>query len=160
MVDATNSPVTPTESDQLRIVLVQCTGSKRNGTHPARTLYDESDYFKKQRSYAKAFGDRWFIQSALYGLVHPDEVIESYDKHAKNLDDPKAWAEEIANDLSSEVPSGGVVEILGGKDYAYPLRPELESRGFAVKEPTKGEFIGKRRQSLARMMNTSLREYV
>ena len=139
-----------------RVVIAQCTGLKRDGKHAARDLYDESDYFRKQRDYAEAVADEWFIQSALYGLLHPDDVVESYDRHAKDVDDAEAWASEIADDLATAVPDNAVVEVLGGKRYADPLTPELEERGFEVHEPLRGQRIGKRRQSLAKMTNTKL----
>ena len=139
-----------------RVVIAQCTGSKRDGEHAARDLYDESDYFRKQRDYAEAVADEWFIQSALYGLLHPDDVVDSYDRHAKDVDDAEAWASEIADDLATAVPENAVVEVLGGKCYADPLTPELEKRGFEVHEPLRGQRIGKRRQSLANMTNTKL----
>lgn len=139
-----------------RVVIAQCTGSKRDGEHAARHLYDESDYFRKQRAYAEAVADEWFIQSALYGLLRPDEVVESYDRHAKDVDDAEAWATEIADHLAAAVPSDAVVEVLGGKRYADPLTPELEARGFEVHEPLRGQRIGKRRQSLETMANAKL----
>lgn len=142
-----------------RVVIVQCTGSKRDGKHAARDLYDESDYFRKQRAYAEAVADQWFIQSALYGLLHPDDVIEFYDMHAKNVDDAEAWATEIAEDLSAAAPAGAVVEVLGGKRYADPLTPELEKRGFDVLEPLRGQQIGKRKKSLPELVNSKLEAY-
>ena len=133
--------------DPARIVVAQCTGSKRDGTHAARDLYDESAYFRKQRAYAET-ADKWFIQSAKYGLLEPDESVESYDTHAKELEDPEAWAEAIANHLDSEVGKPAVVELLGGKRYADPLTPALEARGFDVVEPFRGLGIGERMAAL------------
>lgn len=126
-----------------RVVLVQCTNSKRDGTHRAANLYDTSTYFRKQRRYARAVADRWFIQSAEYGLVAPDAVVESYDTHAGALEEPRAWARQIAAELSSRVGRGRV-ELLGGSDYADPLRPELKARAFDVAEPLAGKKIGDR----------------
>ena len=139
-----------------RVVIAQCTGSKRDGKHAARDLYDESDYFRKQRDYAEAVADEWFVQSALYGLLHPDDVVDSYNQHAKDVDDAEEWATEIADDLAAAVPDTAVVEVLGGKSYADPLTPELEARGFEVHEPLRGQRIGKRRKSLKEMANTKL----
>jgi len=135
-----------TQSEIMRgntVVLAQCTDSKRDGSHRAADLYDESAYFRKQRRYARAVGDSWFIQSAKYGLVSPDTVIESYDTHATDLSDRQQWAREIAANLSSRVGRGRVV-LLGGKDYTQPLRRELERRGFSVSEPLTGKGIGER----------------
>jgi hypothetical protein len=142
-----------------RVVIAQCTNSKRDGEHPARLLYDESGYFMKQRHYAEAAADQWFIQSAEYGLVHPDEEIPNYDTHASDLEDPDAWAEEIAADLDAAVPDDAVVEVLGGKAYADPLTPALEAKGYEVHEPLRGQRIGTRKQTLGRMYNSKLEAY-
>ena len=139
-----------------RVIIAQCTDSKREGTHAARDLYDESLYFQRQREYAEAVADEWFIQSALYGLLHPDDVVDSYNKHAKDVDDATAWAAEIAEDLAGAIPDTAVVEVLGGKRYADPLTPELEARSFEVHEPLRGQRIGTRRKSLKEMANTKL----
>ena len=126
-----------------KVVLVQCTNSKRDGRHKAADLYDESPYFRKQRRFARAVGDRWFIQSAKYGLVAPQNVVESYNTHASDLSDSVAWARRIAADLSNRVGRGEVI-LLGGTDYADPLEPELSRRGFEVSLPLTGKGIGER----------------
>jgi len=142
-----------------RIVLVQCTSSKRQEPALARDLYDVSDYFVKQRAYAAAVADCWYVQSALHGLVHPDEVIEPYNVRADDLDEPETWAEEIAEELADR-HADAVVEVLGGMSYADPLTPELETRGFDVSEPLRGQPIGKRKQSLMDKTNRSLEAFV
>lgn len=148
-----------TDSKTATVVLVQCTKSKRDGTHPARDLYDESSYFRKQRAYANAVADQWFIQSAEYALVHPDEEIESYNTHASDLSRPDAWAWNITDDLQRRVPQSATVEILGGAAYADPLTPCLEKRGFEVHEPLRGLGIGKRQQMLDALLSESLEQY-
>ena len=130
-------------------MLAQCTGQKRGEIAPAKWLYDESDYFVKQRRYART-ADEWYIQSAEHGLVEPEQVLEPYNTHAKDLDEPNQWAKEIAVDLS-EKHGCATVEILGGRVYADPLRPELEARGFRVLEPLDGLGIGERKAELARL---------
>lgn len=141
---------------RLRVVLAQCTDQKRGRACEARRLYDESDYFQKQRGYAEAVADEWFIQSAKHGLLEPEAVIEPYDQHASALDDAEAWGEEIARDLAAAVGTDAVVEILGGRAYADPLTPELEARGFEVHEPLRGEALGERKRTLLMMANRDL----
>jgi len=138
-----------------RVVLVQCTSAKRDEPAPARDLYDESNYFVKQREYAEAVADRWFIQSAKHGLLEPDQLVEPYDKHAKNIDDPDMWGERIATTIEEKFDEA-IVEILGGKRYADPLTPALEKRGFDVIEPLRGQGIGTRMSSLMDMRNRKL----
>lgn len=137
-----------TDPDYL-VVLVQCTKDKRDGSHPARDLYDPSDYFRKQRTYATQRADRWFVQSAKHGLVAPDQVIEDYDVRASDLADPDGWADQIATDLADQIPASATVSILGGRDYADPLTPCLETRGFEVHEPLRGMKFGVRKSKLA-----------
>ena len=142
-----------------RVVLVQCTGSKRDEPAAARDLYDVSDYFRKQRGYARARADRWFVQSAEHGLLRPDDRVEPYDTHARDIDDPEAWGEKIAAELDALVPDEAVIEILGGRSYADPLVPELEVRGYEVLEPTRGKKIGERKAWLMRSVDASLEGY-
>lgn len=140
----------------MRVVLVQCTDQKRDDAAPAADLYDESDYFRKQRAYAEAVADRWFVQSAEYGLLAPSMDVEPYDTRPSDLEDVDAWAGEIASLLAEEVPSDATVEILGGAAYADPLTPALERRGFEVIEPLRGQRIGERKRSLKRMVDRRL----
>jgi len=145
------------EGYTLRGVIVQCTNAKRDGSHPARDLYDESTYFKKQRRFAEEIGDYWFIQSAEHGLVNPSTTIESYDTHAGDIDDPEAWAKGIAEDLTdSPLQPGDTIVVLGGSDYADPLVPELERLGYDVVEPLRGLSIGERMSKLNEMVNEAI----
>ena len=143
-----------------RIVLVQCTSQKREETTTAARMYDPSDYFRKQRAYARAIGDRWFIQSAKHGLLEPETEIEPYDVSAHDLDDPELWADSIALELGDYYPeANATVEILGGAAYADPLTPELERIGFEVLEPLRGQGIGTRKRSLMEMTNRPLEAF-
>jgi hypothetical protein len=132
------------------IVLVQCTGQKRKEAAPARDLYDESTYFRKQRAYAEAHANRWYIQSAKHGLLSPDETVEPYDQHAGDMTDSerRLWAHGIASDILHKTVGAATVEILGGADYADELTPELERKGFDVVEPLRGLGIGERMAKL------------
>jgi len=130
------------------IVLAQCTASKFDCTDEAQRVYSKSSYFRKQRKYARLKADQWYIQSAEYGLLKPDEEISAYDTHADNLDDPETWAWEIANQLRLKVVSPASIEILGGQSYAEPLTPLLERLGYDVIEPLRGLGIGERQAQL------------
>ena len=60
------------------ICRVACVWPKRATAARAKDLY-RSDWFLKARACAEAVGSCWFILSAEYGLVHPDEMIEPYE---------------------------------------------------------------------------------
>ena len=65
-------------SDRPDLVILGCVATKRDEPAPARNLYI-SPLWERRRAYAEASGARWFIFSALYGMVEPDRVIEPYD---------------------------------------------------------------------------------
>lgn len=134
--------------DVEHIVIAQCTGQKRDGEWSASLLYDESDYFCKQRAYAAQTGDLWFIQSAKHGLVWPEDIVESYDMHVSEIDDIDQWATEITGAICEFQFPPLSIELLGGKTYTDPLRPKLEDCGYEVIEPLRGMGIGKRKQKL------------
>jgi hypothetical protein len=62
----------------MNVGLVACCKQKFTGSAPARQLYTSS-LFRKASAYCEARYDAWFILSAKYGLVVPDQTIESYD---------------------------------------------------------------------------------
>lgn len=135
----------------MKTVVASCTKRKRDEPAPARKLYDPSTYFRKQARYAET-ADEWWIQSARYGLVHPDQVIKPYDKRADDLEEPERWAWEIACRLLRKYdPAKTTIDILGGSAYADPLTPHLEEFGFEVHEPLRGQRIGDRMASLDRL---------
>ena len=57
------------------VVLVGCVSQKERIALPAKRLY-RSALFQGRRSYAEAAARPWFIISARYGLVDPDQVTE------------------------------------------------------------------------------------
>jgi hypothetical protein len=136
-----------------RVVLVQCTNSKRE--HPdgcrAADLYYPSQYYRAQRAYAESAGDEWFIQSAKHGLLDPEDHVEPYDKRPKDIDDVDVWAVGIADDLEERVAPPAEIELLGGKAYTDPLVPQLEARGYDAIEPLRGLGIGERKAKLKEM---------
>lgn len=139
--DSPNAEVTQ------RLVLAQCTKAKRDEKAPAADLYDESNYFRCQRAYART-ADKWAIQSAEHQLLWPHEMVYPYDTTPADIDDVDYWAYSIADEIEFAVSTDWIVEILGGAKYADPLTPELESRGFEVHEPLRGQRIGERQRWL------------
>ena len=125
-----------------QITLIQCTDSKRVGTHLARELYDESSYFQAMREWAEYRGDPWYILSAKYGLLCPNEIVSDYDE----MGITPLQAEDIANQIASANIS--TVHITAGRAYTNHLIPELEKRGIDVINHFSGERIGKRKQLL------------
>ena len=120
------------------MALIQCTKSKRDERSPASDLYDESQLFRKMRSYVQAAGLEWYVLSAKYGLLPPEKNIEPYDEFGIN--------EQTAISAANELERLGVdeVEVIAGRKYTAELIPELERRGIDVIEKCAGLSIGKR----------------
>lgn len=121
------------------IYLVAC--AKRKGAAPAaaRDLY-ASDWFRSARAYVEAERRRWFILSALHGLLPPEQRIEPYDVTLKgqSAQRRRQWSEEVASALRHREPALGKVLLLAGEAYAQFLVPKLLANGIVVERPMLG----------------------
>jgi len=125
-------------------VLVSCVKSKRSTSCRAKDLY-VSTLFKEMRRYAEANGDQWFILSAKYGLLHPDDLIEPYEKTLKRMlkRDREEWAVEVWKRLLPQVQAGSNVVFLAGREYRESLMPKMLASGIAVSVPMEGLQFGR-----------------
>lgn len=125
------------------VYLVSCVSQKREQECAARDLY-VSDLFRKARRYAEASGCSWFILSAEYGLVAPDQVVAPYERtlNTMGVADRRAWAERVARQLAAAVPDLARVVFLAGERYREFLTRHLAGRGVAVSVPMEGLRIG------------------
>jgi hypothetical protein len=100
------------------ICLVSCSSRKRIGRHPAKDLYI-SDLFRKSRLYAENNSDRWGILSAKYGLLHPDDIVESYDVTLKTMPIAvrREWSAHVFQELKSMLTAGDRIISLAGDRY-------------------------------------------
>lgn len=130
-------PTSPT------VYLVSCVSQKREHACAARDLYT-SDWFCKARRYAEASECPWFILSAEYGLVPPDQVVTPYERtlNTMRVADRRAWAERVARQLAEAVPDLSYVVFLAGERYREFLTEHLAGRGVAVSVPMEGLRIG------------------
>lgn len=128
----------------LTVYLVSCVKQKRARKYAARDLY-VSALFCKARRYAEASGCPWYILSAEYGLVSPDQVVAPYERTLNTMAvaDRRAWAERVAVQLATAVPDLARVVFLAGERYREFLTPHLIRRGVAVLVPMKGLRFGK-----------------
>jgi hypothetical protein len=113
------------------VVLVSCVKSKRTHPAPARSLYT-SAWFCKVCDLVEASGGKWFVLSALYGLVPPDAEIAPYEYTLNTLgvSDRRAWANKVLDKLLPEIADVKRVVILAGHRYREFLVEPLEQRGI------------------------------
>jgi tetratricopeptide (TPR) repeat protein len=89
---------------------VSCAAEKHDRPMAARDLYC-SDLFEKSRDFVQRQRGRWFILSAKYGLVAPEEVIEPYNETLKDktADQRYCWATAVVEKLKAHCPRGTTV---------------------------------------------------
>ena len=126
------------------VVLVACCRSKLAEPAPAADLY-VSPLFKKARTYPERRG-RWFILSALHGLLNPTEVIAPYDVTLKKMPAQKRreWGQKVRQQIETAGLIGLRLVALAGADYVK----HLTDAGLTVAQPMKGKSIGKQLQWL------------
>jgi hypothetical protein len=111
----------------------------------AKDLY-RSELFRRRRLWAEASDVPWWIFSAEYGLVQPDQVIEPYDTRIGRLS-PAARA-KLADSVVSGLElalgglSGKVIELHAGDEYTLVVKGALQRRQAAVIRPLEGLRIG------------------
>jgi hypothetical protein len=132
-----------TSSSGITVGLVGCASQKLQRPAPARELY-VSPLFKKASAYAEATCDRWYVLSALHGLVHPDTVLEPYDVRLgtshRNTPPIHQWGARVRDQLLAELAGLENVTIiaLAGEQYRISLRDVP----WPVDIPMKGLGIG------------------
>lgn len=129
------------------VILVGCVKSKRATAAAAKDLYT-STLFTKERAYAERSTVPWYILSAKYGLIEPDEWLEPYEMYLPQTTRSyrHSWGAHVAQQLEGrEGPlSQKLVEIHAGAAYVDALLPPLTSLGAIVTQPLEGLRMGER----------------
>ena len=122
-----------------RLYLVSCVKTKLSRPARAKELY-VSDWFRKARAYVEREGVAWHILSAKYGLVHPDDEIEPYEKTLVTMRvvERRAWAGQVLEALEPCLDEADTVVFLAGQPYREFFEPWLRSRGIGLDVPMRG----------------------
>ena len=125
------------------LCLVSCVSKKQPRCAPAKDMYI-SPWFTKARTLVEAQGWPWFILSAQYGLLHPDQEIARYEKtlNTMRVAERRAWANDVINALESHLDGVQSVVVFAGQKYQEFLVPEMRRRGIQVHVPMEGLKIG------------------
>ena len=158
-----------------RVALIGCGAAKLAGQHPARDLYT-GPLFTAARRDVEARGLRWWVLSALYGIVPPHHEIDSYDlriedRKAQQLCECAGRACRTANGWCykrgyiSGVDvrlrtwlAGAVVEVHAGAGYVELLRSTLavQEGRVSLVEPCAGLTQGRRLQFYSQRRQTGV----
>jgi hypothetical protein len=128
------------------VILVGCSRTKSTNAQPAGELFRGAG-FQRARDYAIRSGKPWFVLSAKYGLLAPDDVIGPYDVYLP--DQPasyrEVWGQWVTANLAARVPLNGVVvEAHASEAYCAPLRGPLGRIGGTLLAPLAGLSQGER----------------
>ena len=137
----------------MRIALIGCSASKRDGVHPATELYC-GHLFSLCKQYCDANGLEYRILSSCYGCLTPDRQIRSYDLriNQKSAREKFDWAFTVETSLKAcGLRKGDQVVFLAGNEYFKPLEWILGPArlGLEVLRPLKGKGIGLQKKWLA-----------
>lgn len=98
------------------VALIACSSKKAPTKREACKLY-QGELFKKSVLYCKQRNIKYFILSAKYGLISPDQIISPYNLSLNNMNktEKKNWYMKVNKQLYDE----GIEEaiILAGKNY-------------------------------------------
>jgi hypothetical protein len=124
------------------VYLISCVGKKLDHSAPAKDLYD-SPWFRLARRHVERQEGMWFILSAKYGLVPPDQIIEPYDQTLRtmNVTDRSAWARRVQRQMDVAVRDAVCCVVLAGTQYREFLMDYLTDR-FKTEVPMEGLGIG------------------
>lgn len=139
------------------VYLVSCVKGKRGYPCAAKDLY-KSNLFRKARRYVETKGRPWFILSAEYGLVDPEQVIEPYEKTLNNMNTAarREWEAKMMDKLLALNARRFV--FLAGSKYCENLVAPLKDAGYEVDVPMRGLGIGERLSWLKNCCTTRTRD--
>lgn len=137
----------------MRIGLVGCVKGKSPVPAPAADLYT-STLFVGRRAYVERDCERWWILSALHGLVHPATPLAPYDVTLVGARRPvkREWAARVLGQLDATIAVRGVeVEVHAGAEYRdFGLVDGLVTRSATVIVPARGLTQGEQLAFYAR----------
>jgi hypothetical protein len=140
------------------LYLVSCVGRKQPTARQAKDLY-ASDWFCKARTFVEASGHPWFILSAKFGLVAPDQAISPYEQTLNDMPRAErvAWASRVRAQMDEAAPVGGRCIVLAGQRYREFLMEYLKER-YVVEVPMERLAIGRQLQWLSRHASSAASE--
>ena len=106
----------------MRLALVSCVKLKAAEPRSAKDLY-VSPLFRALRAYAEASADKWYILSAEHGLIHPEAVIDPYERTLLKMKSAERheWAARVSSALGQIIQPGDEVIMLAGERYREDL---------------------------------------
>jgi len=118
------------------LVITGCTKEKlgydSSVRAPAKQMY-QGRLFKTVKRYCEAKGFDYVIISAKYGLLHPDEIIEGYEKTLKTKEDVESIRVKVEEKLRPILRNYDKIVIIAGDLYRQVLKNLWDDRFITIK---------------------------
>lgn len=120
------------------IVLIEDSRAQTQDACQAKDLF-LSHEFRAARQFAEVLGDRWFILSARYGLVEPDQEIKPYDDvlSERSYNAKYEWAVRVRDALKPHLASDTKIIAAISPIYLRALESLLDQTGCELETPLK-----------------------
>lgn len=129
--------------------LISCTKRKRNDRCSASEMYSASDLFRKAYAYAVKNYDVVATLSAKYGLLLPNDKIDTYNMTLSEMSSGEIteWSESVFKQMEKRLELSDFDKAFfhTGKKYRQYLIPKLEKLGIRCKVPLGNLGIGKQK---------------
>jgi hypothetical protein len=122
-----------------KVAFIACSATKLDSPALAREMYQGS-LFKKSKEFIQSSVDDWFILSAKYGLLSPDQQIEPYEQTLNNMSksEREAWGKAVLKQLEGRLKKGDQLYFLCGERYYEEISSALSDMGYEIKFPLRG----------------------
>ncbi len=126
------------------IGLVACTSKKALKPTTAAELY-RSPLFEGARWFAESRCDTWYILSAKYGLLGPNDEVLPYDESLNSMAESEKiqWAKRVYDSLVTQLKGDTRIVFLAGDQYRKYLQRYLHDIGIDTRAPLSELGIGR-----------------
>ena len=117
------------------VLLISCGKHKKTVPCKAKEMY-VSERFIRLKQIAEKSGNNWYILSAKYGLLSPEQIIEPYDLRLSKCSAQylKQWAGQVMKEIS-KYGKDTFFLIMADKEYAQFIVPLLANQGYMISSP-------------------------
>lgn len=140
------------------VCLVSCTSKKALYPTTAKSLY-KSPLFIGARRFAETRCDSWFILSAKYGLLLPDEKVMPYDESLYQMEESEEleWAKRVHDRLATLIEPNANIVFLAGEKYRNHLNKFFKQEGRETRAPMSELGIGRQVSWLQKLIEEEVR---
>ena len=131
------------------LAIISCSKSKLAGPQRVRELYT-GELFRLAVIAAELLAERWVVISGRHGVLHPEDIIESYDESvmSKSRRLREQWGEHVSGQLKLCLPTLEGSEVLSFVSAPYQEHLDLSGVGACFFCPLQGLAIGLQKKKL------------